>query len=233
VTLTETIVDRLADVRGRIVRAAERVGRDPAAVRLVGVTKGVTPEVIREAVQAGLCDLGENRVQEALAKSAPGGALSEGDSARVTWHLIGRLQSNKVRAAVGRFGLIHSVDSLRLGRAIDDAAAGSGIVQRVLIQVNVGREPQKGGVAPEEVSSLWSALGSCRHVRVDGLMAIPPPASDSEQARPYFQELRRLGGVVGAAEYSMGMSGDFEIAVEEGATIVRVGAAIFGPRLIA
>lgn len=232
-TLTDTIADRLADVRGRIVRAAERAGRDPDSVRLVGVTKGVAPEVIREAVGAGLRDLGENRVQEALAKRAPGGSLSEGDSGRVTWHLIGRLQSNKVRAAVGRFGLIHSVDSLRLGRAIDDAARGSGSVQRVLIQVNVGREPQKGGVAPEDVASLWSALESCRHVRVDGLMAIPPPASDAEQARPYFQELRRLGGVVGAVEYSMGMSGDFEVAVEEGATIVRVGTAIFRPRLVA
>ncbi len=232
-TLTETIADRVADVRGRIARAAERARRDPGTVRLVGVTKGVTPEVIREAVGAGLRDFGENRVQEALAKRAPGGALSGGDSGHVTWHLIGRLQSNKVRAAVGRFGLINSVDSLRLGQAIDDAATGSGSVQRVLIQVNVGREPQKGGVAPEDVASLWSALGSCRHVRVDGLMAIPPPASDAEQARPYFQELRRLGSVVGAVEYSMGMSGDFEVAVEEGATIVRVGTAIFGPRLVA
>ncbi len=228
-TLTETIAGRLADVRVRIARATERGGRDPGAVRLVGVTKGATPDAIREAVEAGLRDLGENRVQEAFAKRASG-ALSEGDSDDVTWHLIGRLQSNKVRAAVGRFGLIHSVDSLRLGRAIDDAAAGSGIVQRVLMQVNLGREPQKGGVAPDEVESLWSALGSCRHVRVEGLMAIPPPAADPEQARPYFRELRRLGRAVGAAELSMGMSGDFDVAVEEGATMVRVGTAIFGPR---
>lgn len=193
----------------------------------------MTLDGIWEAVHAGLRDFGENRVQEALAKRDPGGVVSERDTGRVMWHLIGRLQSNKVRAAVGRFECIHSVDSLRLGRAIDDAAAGSGIVQRVLMQVNVGREPQKGGVAPDEVVSLWSALGGCRHLQVEGLMAIPPPASDPEQARPYFRELRRLGGVVGAAEYSMGMSGDFDIAIEEGATMVRVGTAIFGSRVVA
>jgi pyridoxal phosphate enzyme (YggS family) len=220
-------------VYARIARAAERAGRDPSSVRLVGVTKGVALPAIREAVEAGLRDLGENRVQEALEKMAPDAAWSWGNSARPAWHLIGRLQSNKVRAAVGRFDLIHSVDSLRLGLAIDDAAARAGVVQHVLIQVNVGREPQKGGVAPEELESLWTALGSCRHVRVDGLMAIPPPTPDLEQVRPFFQELRRLGGVVGAVEYSMGMSGDFETAVEEGATIVRVGTAIFGPRRVA
>ncbi|MEW6682571.1 MAG: YggS family pyridoxal phosphate-dependent enzyme [Nitrospirota bacterium] len=233
-TLTATtIADRMADVYERIARAAERAGRNPLSVRLIGVTKGVGLPAIREAFESGLRDVGENRVQEALEKMASADAWSGSDSARLAWHLVGRLQSNKVRAAVGRFDVIHSVDSLRLGQAIDDAAARAGLVQRVLIQVNVGREPQKGGVAPEEVEPLWNTLSSCRHVRLDGLMAIPPAASDPEQMRQYFQELRRLGCVVGAAEYSMGMSGDFEIAVEEGATMVRVGTAIFGLRVVA
>lgn len=227
------IAGRLAAVRDRIAAAAHRAGRDPATIRLIGVTKGVPVETVHEAVAAGLRDLGENRVQEALGKMTAGRERNEDGFAKAAWHLIGRLQSNKVRAAVGRFALIHSVDSLGLGRAIDETAARAGIVQRVLVQVNVAREPQKGGVEPEEVESLWTALLACRHLRVDGLMAIPPPVSDPDQARPHFRELRRLGGIVGAAEYSMGMSGDFEVAVEEGATLVRVGTAIFGPRTVA
>jgi pyridoxal phosphate enzyme (YggS family) len=217
-------------VSARIARAAGRAGRDRSSVRLVGVTKGVALPAIREAVEAGLRDLGENRVQEALEKMAPDAARSWGESGGPAWHLIGRLQSNKVRAAVGRFDLIHSVDSLRLGQSINEAAGRAGIVQHVLIQVNVGREPQKGGVTPEELESLWTALASCLHMRVDGLMAIPPTAEDPEQVRPYFRDLRRWGGTVGAIEYSMGMSRDFEVAVEEGATMVRVGTAIFGSR---
>lgn len=223
----------MADVHARIARAAERAGRNPLSVRLVGVTKGVGLPAIREAFESGLHDVGENRVQEALEKMAPAAAWSGANSARLVWHLVGRLQSNKVRAAVGRFDVIHSVDSLRLGLAIDDAAARAGLVQHVLIQVNVGREPQKGGVAPQDLESLWTALGSCRHLRVDGLMAIPPAAAEPDQIRPHFRELRRLGGVVGAIEYSMGMSHDFEAAVEEGATMVRVGTAIFGSRPVA
>jgi pyridoxal phosphate enzyme (YggS family) len=193
----------------------------------------VTVDAIREAVAAGLRDIGENRVQEALAKMAavsPGGVWSVGDQASMGWHLIGRLQTNKVRSAVGRFALIQSVDSLRLGQAIDDAAARVGIVQPVLIQVNVGREPQKGGASPEDVESLWNALQRCRHLRVTGVMAVPPAVPDANEARPYFRELRRAGGSVGAVEYSMGMSNDFEAAVEEGATMVRIGTAIFGAR---
>ncbi len=235
-TLTATIADRIAEVRARIARAAERVGRDPSDVRLVGVTKGVALDAILEAAAAGLRDVGENRVQEALAKMAavpPAGAWSLGEQAPVSWHLIGRLQTNKVRLAVGRFALIQSVDSLRLGRTIDDAAARLGIIQPVLIQVNVGREPQKGGVLPEDVASLWNALRNCRHLHVDGMMAVPPAAHDADEARPYFRELRRVGSLVGAVEYSMGMSNDFEVAVEEGATVVRVGTAIFGPRQLA
>jgi pyridoxal phosphate enzyme (YggS family) len=232
VTPTVAIADRLAEVRARIVRAAERAGRDPSAVRLVGVTKGATLDAIRDAVAAGLRDVAENRVQEAFAKMAafpPGGAGGFGDHP-ASWHFVGRLQTNKARVAAGRFALIQSVDRLQLGRALDDAAGRLGIVQRVLLQVNVGREPQKGGVLPEDLESLWSELRSCRSLRLEGLMTVPPAVADPNEARPYFREVRRLGDVVGAVEYSMGMSNDFEVAVEEGATMVRVGTAIFGPR---
>lgn len=233
-TPTITVTDRLADVRARIARAAAIAGRTPAEIRLIGVTKGVGLDAIREAAAAGLSDFGENRVQEAVEKMA---AVADERSRAWSWHLIGRLQSNKVRAAVGRFALIQSVDSVRLGSAIDEAAARAGVVQRVLIQVNVGREPQKGGVGAEELESLWRELASRRHLRVDGLMAIPPAGDDPEMARPYFRELRRLGDLLRVPggerrplEYSMGMSHDFEAAVQEGATMVRVGTAIFGPR---
>lgn len=231
-TLTVAIADRLAEVRVRIARAAERAGRDPSAVRLVGVSKGATLDAIRDAVAAGLRDVAENRMQEALAKMAAspsGGAGGFGDHPP-SWHFVGRLQTNKARVAVGRFALIQSVDRLPLGRALDEAAGRLGIVQRVLIQVNVGREPQKGGVLPEDLESLWRELRSCRSLALEGLMAIPPAVADPNEARPYFREVKRLGDVVGAVEHSMGMSEDFEVAVEEGATMVRVGTAIFGPR---
>jgi hypothetical protein len=235
VTPTVTVADRVADVRARISRAAEAAGRDPGEIRLIGVTKGVGLDAIREAAATGLSDFGENRVQEAIEKMAAIGGERPG---QWSWHLIGRLQSNKVRAAVGRFALIQSVDSERLGLAIDEAAARAGVVQRVLIQVNVGREPQKGGVAPEELASVWQRLAACRRLRVEGFMAIPPATVDPEAARPFFRELRRLGDLACARghderpiEYSMGMSHDFDVAVQEGATMVRVGTAIFGARL--
>jgi pyridoxal phosphate enzyme (YggS family) len=231
---TETVADRLAAVRSRIARAAADVGRDPGEVRLIGVSKGIGRDAIREAAAAGLSDFGENRVQEAIEKMT---AFEHEGRRGWSWHLIGRLQTNKVRAAVGRFSLIQSVDSARLGHAIDEAAARAGIVQRVLIQVNIGREAQKGGVAPLDVESLWRELASCRHLRIEGLMAIPPAGDDPEMARPYFQEVRRLGDQLRVPgderrplEYSMGMSHDFEAAVREGATMVRVGTAIFGGR---
>ncbi|MFZ5864124.1 MAG: YggS family pyridoxal phosphate-dependent enzyme [Nitrospirota bacterium] len=231
---TETVAERLADVRSRIARAAAGAGRDPDDLRLIGVSKGIGLDAIRAAAAAGLSDFGENRVHEAIDKMTVLGDQGVGDW---SWHLIGRLQTNKVRAAVGRFFLIQSVDSVRLGLAIDDVAARAGIVQRVLLQVNIGREPQKGGVAPSDLEPLWSGLAPCRHLRIDGLMAIPPAGDDPEMARPYFRELCRLGdrlrgsrGDERRLEYSMGMSHDFEIAVQEGATMVRVGTAIFGAR---
>lgn len=231
--IAREVARRVAEVRDRIARAAVRAGRDPASVRLIAVTKGMELEAMSAAAEAGVAEFGENRVQEALAKMGRAGSAA----GPWTWHLIGRLQTNKVRAAVGRFAVIHSVDSPRLGAAIEAAASIAGVRQRVLVQVNLGDEPQKGGVAASGLRSLLEELVRCPHVRVDGLMTIPPAASDPEQARPYFRELRRLGremerAVPGGtlAEYSMGMSGDFEAAVEEGATMVRVGSAIFGPR---
>jgi pyridoxal phosphate enzyme (YggS family) len=234
VTPTVAIADRVAEVRARIARAAHIAGRNPGEIRLIAVTKGVGLAAIHEAASAGVTDFGENRVQEAVEKMA---APGDGPTGGWSWHLIGRLQSNKVRAAVGRFAVIQSVDSERLGLAIDEAAARVGIVQRVFIQVNVGREPQKGGVAPEDVASVWQRLGTCPRLRLDGLMAIPPATADPEAARPFFRELRRLGELVCGRgqgerpiEYSMGMSHDFDVAVQEGATMVRVGTAIFGAR---
>lgn len=233
-TPTLAVADRVADVRARIARAAELAGRDPGEIRLIAVTKGVGLAAIHEAASAGVTDFGENRVQEAVEKME---ALGLGPTGDWSWHLIGRLQSNKVRAAVGRFAVIQSVDSERLGLAIDDAAARVGIVQPVFIQVNVGREPQKGGVAPEDVASVWRRLAACQRLRLDGLMAIPPSTADPQAARPYFRALRRLGDLVRGPghgqrpmEYSMGMSHDFDVAVQEGATMVRVGTAIFGGR---
>ncbi|MBI3608679.1 MAG: YggS family pyridoxal phosphate-dependent enzyme [Nitrospirae bacterium] len=240
------LVQRIADVRGRITRAAERSGRDPASIRLIAVTKGVGVSAIAAAAAAGVRDFGENRVQEAVAKmacaepesAARGNRPREGGGARPwVWHLIGRLQTNKARVAVGRFEVIHSVDTLRLGEAIEAVASAAGTRQRVLVQVNVGREAQKGGVDPSELQPLIEGLARHAHVQVEGLMTIPPPSADSEGARPYFRELRRLGQMVEAdvpgvkmVEYSMGMSDDFEVAVAEGATMVRVGRAIFGAR---
>lgn len=236
-TVSTGIASRLTEIRTRIRRAAQAGGRDPATIRLIGVTKGVDLSAIEAAAADGLVEFGESRVQEALTKMSQ---RPHGSGLSWVWHLIGRLQTNKVRAAAGRFGLIHSVDSLRLGEAIATAAADAGIQQRVLVQVNVAHEPQKGGVAPSDLPALLAALARCSHLRIDGLMTIPPVAADPEQARPYFRELRRLGEKVmasraggAAVEYSMGMSGDFEVAIEEGATMVRIGTAIFGARVTA
>jgi pyridoxal phosphate enzyme (YggS family) len=220
---------QLAAVRARIAAAAARSGRPADAVRIVGVTKGHPLERVREAAAAGLLDLGENRVQEALAKQA---AWPE---APVRWHLIGHLQRNKVRLVVGRFALIHSLDSVRLADALEAAAAAAAVVQPVLVEVNVAREPQKTGAAPEEAPALVAHAAGLPHLEVRGLMTIAPyDATDEEQHR-VFGDLRALRdglatSAVGLADLSMGMSGDFEAAVQEGATMVRLGTILFGER---
>lgn len=230
------ISTRVAQVRARVASATERAGRDRGSVKVVGVSKGAPLSALREAAAAGMDVFGENRVQEALGKMD---ALHQADAcATWAWHLVGRLQTNKVRAAVGRFALIHSVDAARVGTAIDEAAARMGLRQAVLVQVNLGEEAQKGGVRPADLGGLLKALAACRHLDILGLMTIPPAAEDPEASRPFFRTLRRLGTQMQAelglalSEYSMGMSHDFEVAVAEGATMVRVGTAIFGPRSV-
>jgi len=213
----------LERVRERIARAAERAGRRPEDVLLIGVSKVVEVARIRAALAAGLSALGENRVQEAKAKIAELGRP-------VPWHLIGHLQTNKVKDALPLFDLIHSLDRLELAREIERRAAALGRTIDTLVQVNIGAEASKGGFALDAVGAALEAIGKLTHVRVRGVMAIPPEAERAEDARPWFRQLCALADKHGLRERSMGMSGDFEVAIEEGATMVRVGTAIFGPR---
>ena len=217
------IPSNVARVRERIARAAERAGRRADEVLLIGVSKTVDVARIRAAVGAGVTALGENRVQEAKAKIAELGRPA-------AWHLIGHLQTNKVKDALAVFDVIHSLDRLELAREVERRAAARGQAVEALLQVNVAAEPSKGGVAPDAVGETLEAIGKLGHVRVRGLMTIPPEVERAEDARPWFRRLRELAERHGLGELSMGMSGDFEVAVEEGATMVRVGTAIFGPR---
>jgi PLP dependent protein len=210
-------------VRERMARAAERAGRRAEDVLLIGVSKTVDAERIRRAVDAGLPALGENRVQEAEDKVATLGRP-------VPWHLIGHLQTNKVRPALELFDVIHSVDRLELARECDRRAKARGRPVTALLQVNVGGEASKGGFAPEQVAEAIEAVGALDHVRLCGFMTIPPPVERAEDARGWFRTLAQLAKRHGMSELSMGMSADYEVAIEEGATMVRVGTAIFGPR---
>lgn len=221
----------LEAVQGRIEQAAKRAGRDPSLVRIVAVTKTHPIGVVKEAAGGGLLDIGENRVQEALAKQ------EEWPDAPVRWHLIGHLQRNKAKLAAGRFELIHSLDSLRLADALEAAAAAKDLVQDVLVQVNVAREPQKDGAAPEEVDELVAHVAAQSHLRLTGLMAIAPLTDDEQVIRKTFRGLRELKERLSLDvrlstlnALSMGMSSDFEIAVEEGATLLRLGTILFGER---
>jgi pyridoxal phosphate enzyme (YggS family) len=223
------IAQNLNEVRAAIAAAAHGAGRDPAAVRLVAVSKTVDLERIRAAIEAGQDLFGENYLQEAKAKIDAVGR-------QVSWHLVGHLQTKKAKGAVELFDLIHSVDRGKLARALDAAAARLGKVQDILIQVNQGGEETKSGVAPEAAPELLREVARLPHLRVVGLMTMPPWFSDPEAVRPYFRALRelrdRLRDLSGLPlpELSMGMSGDYAVAVEEGATLVRVGTAIFGLR---
>ncbi|HTY79446.1 MAG TPA: YggS family pyridoxal phosphate-dependent enzyme [Candidatus Bathyarchaeia archaeon] len=221
--MTPDIRANLEAVRERIARACARAGRKPADVLLIAVSKTVEIERIRGAVAAGVQALGENRVQEAKEKVAALGRP-------VPWHLIGSLQTNKSRDAVELFDWIHSVDREELARELDRRAHQRERTVKALVQVNVGEEPQKGGVAPAELKGLLDAMTSLRHLDVRGLMCIPPATETADAARPWFKRLRDLRDAAGLEHCSMGMSGDFEVAIEEGATMVRVGTAIFGPR---
>lgn len=219
-------------VQDRIAAACKRSGRRQEEVTLVAVSKTVAPKRIRSAYDAGLRHFGENRVQEADAKRP---LLSD---LTATWHLIGHLQSNKAKSARELFHWVHSVDSLRLAERLDKAAVCEGDRLPVLIEVNLAQEATKSGASESEVMTLAGQISSLRTLELRGLMAIPPFFEDPEQSRPFFRRLRELAkrietahfDNVSALELSMGMSHDFEIAIEEGATIVRVGTAIFGSR---
>jgi len=221
--LIQDIRANLDGVHERVARACGRAGRKPDGVLLIAVSKTVEIERIRLAVAAGVKALGENRVQEAKEKVAALGRP-------VPWHLIGSLQTNKARDAVRLFDWIHSVDREELARELDRRAHQRERSLKVLVQVNVGEEPQKGGVQPSELKSLLDAMTGLRNLDVRGLMCIPPAAETAEASRPWFKRLRELRDAAGLEHCSMGMSGDFEVAIEEGATMVRVGTAIFGPR---
>jgi PLP dependent protein len=223
-----TVSENLASVRRSIEAAARRARREPDEVTLVAVTKTWPGDVVLEAISAGATDLGENRAQEFREK-----VTLIGDRAR--WHFIGHLQTNKVRLVVGSCELIHSVDRLGVAESIARRAASAGSEQDVLIEVNVAGDPNKYGVEPARAVGLALEVQELEGVRVRGLMTMPPYAEDPELSRPHFKDLAALSAQLvaelpGAGALSMGMSNDFEVAIEEGATIVRVGSAIFGPR---
>jgi hypothetical protein len=228
------IAANLAAVRSRIADAARRAGRQPGEVTLVAVSKTFGIEHVRAAHAAGQRDFGENKVQEGLQKIS-----AASDIADARWHLIGHLQSNKARKAAASFACIHSVDSIDLLNRLDAAAAEQGTTPEILIQVDLARETTKFGAAEDEIEPLVRAAVAARAVRLTGLMLIPPWSEDPEQTRPWFVRLRQLrdrfeaAGLPGASlrHLSMGMSHDFEAAIEEGATMVRVGTAIFGARV--
>lgn len=223
---------RLAAVRERIARAAGRVRRDPRTIRLIAVSKTFDAADVRAAAAAGQVDFGENKVQEGLVK------ISQTADLPLRWHLIGHLQSNKARKAASVFDVVHTVDDAGLIAKVEEGAGAAGRRPDVLIQVDFAGEPTKHGVRPDRIMPIIEAALECRDLHLRGLMVLPPATADPEGARPFFSRLVRLRddltarGVPDAhlADLSMGMSHDFEIAVEEGATLLRIGSAIFGPR---
>jgi len=234
-----SIADRLTEIRARITAAAQSAGRDPSSVRLVAVSKTFPLESILDAHAAGQRDFGENRVQEGLQKVEQAlQKLSRSADQSIRWHLLGHLQTNKARKAAPAFAMIQSVDSVELIQKLDQAAADSRHAPELLIQVDLAGEATKFGTPPAEVPRLFEAAAACRAAKVVGLMTLPPFPDTPEESRPWFRQLRELrdqwlaSGVPASMlrELSMGMSGDFEVAVQEGATIVRVGTAIFGSR---
>lgn len=221
---TSEIAENLQRLRERVDAACRRAGRSPSEVTIIGVSKGFPATAVLAACQAGLRDIGENRVQEAATKVA----LAAAQGARPRWHLVGHLQTNKVKTALSLFDIIHSVDSLRLAEAISRAAARP---TPVLLEVNVAGEPSKYGLRPEDAPQTLGQIRALPNLDVQGLMTVAPLATNPEEVRPVFRRLRELAQTLGLPQLSMGMSDDFEVAVEEGATMIRIGRAIFGPRL--
>jgi pyridoxal phosphate enzyme (YggS family) len=223
---------RLAQVRDRVARAADRARRDPASIRVVAISKTFPAESVRAAADAGQLDFGENKVQEALSK------MDQTADLGIRWHLVGHLQSNKVGKAGSRFDVIHSADDAEVVIRLDQTATAAGRPLELLVQVDLAGGSTKHGAREESLSPIFEAARVCRAARVVGLMLLPPAVDDPEAARPYFRALREVRHRMLArgvdpsmlAELSMGMSHDFEVAVEEGATLVRIGSAIFGSR---
>lgn len=230
--MVEDIRDRLAQVQEQIARAAERAGRRPEEITLIAVSKTFDSSIVQQAVDAGALDLGENRVQEAASKVE----TVKGD--RLRWHLIGHLQSNKARLAVRAFDVIHTIDSRELAERLDRIAGEESRRLTVLAQADLANEPTKSGAVEAELAGIVAALDEARHLDFKGLMTMPPFFDSPEQTRPYFRRLREILDELNRSrsverqltELSMGMSHDFEVAIEEGATMVRVGTAIFGKR---
>jgi pyridoxal phosphate enzyme (YggS family) len=225
---------RLSGIRERIADAAGRARRDPASIRLIAVSKTFPAEAVRAAAALHQIEFGENKVQEGVAKMQATSDLP------LHWHLVGHLQSNKVRKAVA-FETIHSIDSESLLLRVDEAARAAGRTVKVLVQVDLAGEATKFGAPPEELRALLDVANRCTSAQLTGLMTLPPAADDTESVRPYFARLRALrdrlrphaAAAEMLAELSMGMSHDFEVAIEEGATMVRVGSALFGDRPVA
>jgi pyridoxal phosphate enzyme (YggS family) len=222
---------RLENIKDRINKSAISCGRDPKSVRLVAVSKTVPADRVKEAIAAGVDILGESYVQETRTK------FNELSAYSLSWHFIGHLQTNKAKYAVRLFDLIHSVDSLRLARELDKQAKKNNKVQNILIQINIGKKPSKSGADAESASNLIKDVLHLENLSVKGLMIMPPFFNDPEKVRPYFSALRNLRDQIQQTllevdlyELSMGLSGDFEVAIEEGATFVRIGTAIFGER---
>lgn len=229
---TVDVAANLEAVRERIERAASKVGRRSEEILLLGASKGVDVDRVVASIEAGLTDIGENYVQEAEGK------IEKIGRNRVRWHMIGRLQRNKAKYAVKLFDLIQTVDFVKLADELEKRAAQEGRIVPILVEVNIGREPQKAGVLPEELFPLCEHISQLPHLKLEGLMCIPPWSDNPEDSRPYFAEMRELFERLKEANFpkgeikwlSMGMSADFEVAIEEGANLVRVGTAIFGPR---
>jgi PLP dependent protein len=229
--MSDSIAERIRLIREYMAAAAKKSGRPAAAIRLMAVTKTVDDERIRQAVAAGVNIIGENYVQEAKRKIEQMGKT-------VAWHFIGHLQTNKAKYAVNLFDLIHSVDRIELAEEIDRRAAAAGLVMKVLIEVNVAGEQSKSGVPISRALTLIRSAAALKHLSIRGLMTMPPWCDDPEEARPYFAALKRLQEQVLAEriencameELSMGMSQDYRVAIEEGATLVRIGRLIFGER---
>lgn len=220
-------------VEAQIARTAESCGRSVSEVQLIAISKTFTAQTILAATAAGQLRFGENRIQEAEPK-----ILALRGIPGIEWHLVGHLQSNKAKRAAELFDVVHSLDSVKLALRLSEGCSAAGRILRVLLQVDLGHEATKSGAAPDEVRNIIAAASSLKGIRLDGLMTIPPFFDDPERTRPYFSALRQLrdtleserAGCLGPGHLSMGMSHDFEVAIQEGATMVRIGTAIFGDR---